>query len=1474
MVMTKKCYSYRIITKKYAKVVVQFLRILRRTTKNLIRLFLKIILKSQRRRNLKNQGFVLPTTTMVILVVMLLTMAIVFRSFERAKHAHNTKINQTVINAATPAIDRGKAKINQMLADPRITQFLPSDQDLYNNLINYLDEYTFGDETNLTLNLQNYEPLKTAWKFPVDTNNNGKFDSYTLYGIYFKNPPQSNQQYVRARNTLEARSLPINPIDFNSRCQDFTSISKNLEKLVDTNGWLIIGGQMRKAFFVYTATVPITSQMTIPTQNQINYEISPENKAFYALEYKQERIQIPSSNNAIVYEDDLQITGNEDFRINGRIFTNSNLLTGSASRSIRLYQISSQSSCFYEPENSKIIVGGNLAAGGFTDNKDLSTATTVDLFKDKGVNPQTIAGYNPRITDHKSVTNSPQNIAYNSLAYMKRINKLVDRQMANYLTTDPQEVKQGIIKKQKQLGTAYTTDQYDQIRRKELELYFQKRTRRVPFQEVPFGSEQSDVNKIDNPLQSTGDTLRPIDPWIYPFASDGITGTSHSQLSLNISGNLLKPSATEPMDQLQKQLGGVEQYLGDRVIVGHNLPQMWWNYPQNRFFSTDINHTQNLKDINWDLGNEPRTRYTTLHNLAGLAAIERDGDWEYAAAQVPENPQQENFIGGLRVVTGSGIYLPRNHNASSTNFLDVSTKIWSDILPIPQTSTEYVNTTINPYWMYDSSLGFTLPKLSEMDITTPYLKMRATVVYHYKSSNYHQNNPTPIACISSFYLPTNSNTATNMITLPNAVGIEKSMRGVSNNGIVYPPPTRNINAYANLLTYQAQLQYPNGRWVNEPLRNALAKNNYTLSEKSAIDTALCALQIMDGSISPLSNPPIPHGAIKEIAFLDSREIRANQTSNQVQMDSNLPYDLPLRDRQPLEIRATVIDLNQLRTTRISTDEYLLPNSGIIYATRDDALPDISGGISAKSESSVDYKLDPTRRPNGILITTSDSSPTKLFRSTSNTFRREEKGLILASNLPVYIKGDFNRHTQEEFTSTLAADWSNFYNRSQINHQFACRPSDSKLPNCTVGDEWRNAAILADSITLLSQNFRFGFRNEGDYDWNNYIGDTASFNNRPTNFEYNTYAPTITQNYDINGIPNIDLDPVTNGIQGSSYFHNFVTPIVKQIPAREFLLEVCLVSNTDICNSDPTQWVISRFSRSEYNGQPESNIEGLPITAIKTGSLDYHHQPSNGWENLPQRIAFKRNMATGKLLQPLSVYGVDNNQIIRTFSFSGNTLPKLAVNQNNQGFLIPWLTPDSNGFWQPVLQINQPFATPTDPHNTNSITNGSHNHWLQIATPTTVNFIAATGDNPARPMEDNGGLPNLLRLLENWSPNTTPIDLRINGAFIQMKRSNYATGTYSTSINSQPQDFQYKIAVNSGRSSGHLPPRRQWHYDVALLSQPLDLFTQKIPIKSQKLSKDYFRQVGRNDEWIQTLLCAKQTSDGTYAIDQDQRFNCY
>jgi hypothetical protein len=132
-----------------------------------------------------------------------------------------------------------------------------------------------------------------------------------------------------------------------------------------------------------------------------------------------------------------------------------------------------------------------------------------------------------------------------------------------------------------------------------------------------------------------------------------------------------------------------------------------------------LDDSQNITAMNWDLGTGTKTRRSTIQTLADLAATEKDGDWEYAAAQIPENLQTP--IGSLRVVIGAGIYLPRNANAATTDLTDAFVQIWSDILPVPQAPAPAQ--TIQSYLMYDPSLQFHLPKLLESDIITPYLKM-------------------------------------------------------------------------------------------------------------------------------------------------------------------------------------------------------------------------------------------------------------------------------------------------------------------------------------------------------------------------------------------------------------------------------------------------------------------------------------------------------------------------------------------------------------------------------------------------------------------------------------------------------------------------------------------------------------------------------------------------------------------------------
>ncbi|MEQ8956483.1 MAG: hypothetical protein RLP02_00945 [Coleofasciculus sp. C2-GNP5-27] len=76
------------IPKKLAKVIQklyrQLLKLSRTLTKGVMTWLLRRLMVLRRRSGFAGAGFILPTVTMVILVVILLTTAMVFRSFDRA----------------------------------------------------------------------------------------------------------------------------------------------------------------------------------------------------------------------------------------------------------------------------------------------------------------------------------------------------------------------------------------------------------------------------------------------------------------------------------------------------------------------------------------------------------------------------------------------------------------------------------------------------------------------------------------------------------------------------------------------------------------------------------------------------------------------------------------------------------------------------------------------------------------------------------------------------------------------------------------------------------------------------------------------------------------------------------------------------------------------------------------------------------------------------------------------------------------------------------------------------------------------------------------------------------------------------------------------------------------------------------------------------------------------------------------------
>lgn len=1044
--------------------------------KQIIWLLRTLLVTNRRRRASANAGFVLPTVAMVALVVVLLTTAILFRSFERAKNASNVRVNEAVLNAASPAIERAKAKIEQLFRDPRLPSTTPSD-DLLSQVINRnLNQFTFGDETQLTLvkefngqsNIQeDEETLKTAWKYPVDTDNNSKFDSYTLYGIYFRTPTTN-----RARTVLEARTPPMDESSFSTQCKSLFTTSGNL---VSTQGWYKVGDNLKKSIFVFTTTVPITDLTGLDIYK---YEKFIGNNSFIALEYQQDRARIPLINNAVVSENDLEIAPEQGISLNGRIVTNGNLLTTSATNPIRYYLVSSPNSCYFKEENSKIIVAGNVIDSSITKTSG-GNNVQIDLF-DQSYTHNNIIRSEFINNTNKTVPASVygNTAAYNDEAYAKRIDRLVQ---ATNIADLPDEVTQQI---NRDLDADPTLNR-DNVRNEKLRIYFRKRTRRVPYAEVPeivsgdeplvYGSYDF---KTNSPLQGSGNSLRPVDAWIFPYdPANGTNATNYANIDIKENGsNKIYLPATEPVEQAK---AGREQKIGDRILVGNNLPQLWFDATKDRFVSSPEGQT--IVGKQWDIdknGNNStvtRERFSQAYELEDLGA-NRDGFWEKSAAQKPQSSL--DVVGGLRVITGAGIYLSSRYTPSggTSQFaaaITDSETVWADSMPMGVTS---------------KSQG--LP-----DDNTPYLRMRATVVYHYQDDSYDPKTPTdyqrPIACVSSYYDPTNNNTARNKNNLPdvslrdtNLASLNRNLTGVPNvttnlgnsvNGVVYSASSLSTTGYEEALKYQTRLKYPNERWVNEPLQKALAKipANRSLAEQSAVDSAICALKILDGTIGSPTDTAIPHGAIMETAFLDARQI----TTIDKPVSTPGSSDLDVESRQPLEIRATILDLDLLRRKSKNNGEFLFPNSGIIYATRDDALEDKSNAAS-RDVNTTDSKLYPTRRPNAIiLINGSNISRNAIYNLDKP--EENEKGLILVSNLPVYIKGNFNIHTQEEFTDNSLKqekDWSNkFYARQSLNPNFGCRPG--QFTTCNTGETWRSAVVIADAITVLSNDFQFDFRDK-------------------------------------------------------------------------------------------------------------------------------------------------------------------------------------------------------------------------------------------------------------------------------------------------------------------------------------------------------------------------------------------------------------
>jgi hypothetical protein len=217
---------------------------------------------------------------------------------------------------------------------------------------------------------------------------------------------------------------------------------------------------------------------------------------------------------------------------------------------------------------------------------------------------------------------------------------------------------------------------------------------------------------------------------------------------------------------------------------------------------------------------------------------------------------------------------------------------------------------------------------------------------------------------------------------------------------------------------------------------------------------------------------------------------------------------PFNGREMMPTRMLDVNVDLIRRARTPVgQDFWLPKKGIIYAYREDSVSEREivrpataswGSCNSESEIStntacrmnatgnafqsedppfnpsnrittkpVDYLPDPDRRPHGFRI----KNGAEVGRTGD-----DGKGLSFITDNPIYLQGDFNLHQAspnsttplEEFTQALAADFGNFYTRNSLNSSFARANSDL----------WRPSELLADSISIISDNFCDGSIEDG------------------------------------------------------------------------------------------------------------------------------------------------------------------------------------------------------------------------------------------------------------------------------------------------------------------------------------------------------------------------------------------------------------
>lgn len=328
---------------------------------------LRFLMISNRPARWARSGFVLPTTVLLLLVVTLSAGALTYRSFSRSDQVIAMREQKVITNAATPAVDRARAKIEYSFQkDDRVPGGLPSsdvlkalmiapdvdldgdgDEDVnFGVLSKGEDIYTLPDETRIDINGDGV--TDNAWVFPADINGDGVLaedgSELIAYSILVDDenelpdgsatPVVIDAESQEKANALVTRTGPISSAKLSSRCRS----SRQPE-----GGWQIVNASkdtLQKNFQVDALVLNRGDE-------------AKSNRTLQTLEFQQSREASRGSKWGAWFRYDLEVFPGPEFKWNGAMHTDGNFFVAD---NFTGYMVSSNYSCIYSQSASEITI--------------------------------------------------------------------------------------------------------------------------------------------------------------------------------------------------------------------------------------------------------------------------------------------------------------------------------------------------------------------------------------------------------------------------------------------------------------------------------------------------------------------------------------------------------------------------------------------------------------------------------------------------------------------------------------------------------------------------------------------------------------------------------------------------------------------------------------------------------------------------------------------------------------------------------------------------------------------------------------------------------------------------------------------------------------------------------------------------------------------------------------------------------------